>query len=354
MKKFIAGSVGVLTFSALSMINPANAAELLDVKPVGSGSGLAVEVMADIPMTYTYYKVPGQARAVIDIADADPEKVEPLIVVNKGAVASISVDKAMISDMTVSRLVFNLVSESDINVSASPDRKKLTVTFGGGKASAAAAPVVSAPPPVEPPAVIPEPVKKSEPVVAPVTTSAKQEEDPLGLDEPQSAPASVAAIPAKVEKKAEVAAVAPAAVAYQAVKEEEDPLGLNDSKGAAAPVASPAKLKPVVPAETQSTATAGALVKGIVVGATYIDIQTNGNVDKIKHMKLIKPDRLAVDIPGDSSVSVKSITVNKFGISKLRVGKTPGVVRVVLDAVKTPFPAYSVTTTDTGVRISFK
>ena len=118
MKKKFFGLLGVGFFGAVTLTSPVQAAELLEVTPVTSGSGVVIEVTADIPMTYTYYKVPGQARAVVDIADADPEKVEPLIVVNKGALASISVDKAMIADMTVSRLVFNLVSESDISVNS--------------------------------------------------------------------------------------------------------------------------------------------------------------------------------------------------------------------------------------------
>ena len=345
MKKIVAGTVGVMTLCALSMFNQANAAELLDVNPVKSGSDIVVEVTADIPMTYTYYKVPGQARAVVDIADADPEKVEPLIVVNKGAIASISVDKALISDMTVSRLVFNLVTEKDINVQASADRKKLTVSFGGGKVIAAPAPVA---PPVVEPVVEPVPQKAviaPEPVKEVVKPAVKPEEDPLGLDEP--APA------APVGKPAPAAAAVPVPV-YAATKVEEDPLGLDEPKSAPAPVTAPAaKLKPVVPVSSEQTSSA-VVVKGIIVGSTYVEIQTNGNVDKIKHMKLVKPDRLAVDIPGSSTISVNTISINKFGISKVRVGKNPGVVRIVLDAVKTPFPAYTVNTTDTGVRINFK
>src|ERR1035437_4396338 len=116
MKKKVFNLIGVFFIFAVSLANPAQAAELLDVKPIVTGSNVVIEVTADIPMTYTYYKVPGQAQAVVDIADADPDKVEPLIVVNKGAVASISVDKTMIGDMTVSRLVFNLVSASEISV----------------------------------------------------------------------------------------------------------------------------------------------------------------------------------------------------------------------------------------------
>ena len=151
MEKKIFGPIGVFFLLAVSLANPVQAAELLDVKPIVTGSNVVIEVTADIPMTYTYYKVPGQARAVVDIADADPEKVEPLIVVNKGAVASISVDKAMMGDMTVSRLVFNLVSETEISVSQAPDRKTLNISFGGGK-SVAVPPATAPPAPVSPPA----------------------------------------------------------------------------------------------------------------------------------------------------------------------------------------------------------
>ncbi len=336
MKKLISGTIGAITLGAGLMAGQAVAAELLDVKPLASGSNVAIEVTADIPMTYTYYKVPGQARAVVDIADADPEKVEPLIVVNKGAIASISVDKATISDLTVSRLVFNLVSESDIHVVPSPDRKTLIVTFGG--AGVAASPVAVA---VPEPVVVPEPkIEVVAAVQSPTPVSTKPDEDPLGLDEPHAA--QVAATPVVIAEPAKQN-VNPLS------KEEEDPLGLDEPKTAVRF----GNLQPVVPVVTDAVTT-NVVVKGIVVGSSYIDIQTSGNVDKIKHMKLVKPDRLAIDIPGTSTIKVKSISVNKFGISKMRIGKTPGVIRIVLDAQKSSFPAYSVETSDSMVRISFK
>ena len=206
MKRKLCGLAGVVSLFAVSMASPVLAAELLDVKPVVTGSSVVIEVTADIPMTYTYYKVPGQARVVVDIADADPEKVEPLIVVNKGAVSSISVDKAMIGDMTVSRLVFNLVSESDISVNHLPDRKTLNVSFGGGKAAAAH--------PLLPHQSAPACRSRAQRArgsctcrcsssctqgagcaAAPAQPASKEDDDPLGLDEPQpaAAPAKAAA-----------------------------------------------------------------------------------------------------------------------------------------------------------------
>jgi AMIN domain-containing protein len=312
MNKMVFGPVGTLLLFAISMANPVLAAELLDVKPVISGSSVVIEVTADIPMTYTYYKVPGQARAVVDIADADPEKVEPLIVVNKGMLSSISVDKAMIADMTVSRLVFNLVSESDISVKQETDRKKITVSFGGGKSVAVVEPPPAASPvPVAAPVVVPEPMTPEVVIAAPVNPLSKEEEDPLGLDEPMPVTA-----PASVE-------------------------------------ASSVELEPVVPAASALSPSKAVVVKGIVIGSSFIDIQADGTVDKMKQMKLAQPDRLAIDIPGISTITVKSILVNKFGIAKVRIGSTPGVVRIVLDAIRSPFPVYSVYTTENGVRINF-
>lgn len=313
MKKMVLGPAGTLFLSIVSMANTALAAELLDVKPVISGSSVVIEVTADTPMTYTYYKVPGQARAVVDIADLDPEKVEPLIVVNKGALSSISVDKAMIADMTVSRLVFNLVSESDITVKPDADRKKLMVSFGVGKAVAVVEPPPAAPPAhvaVVAPVVVPEAQNS---VAVPVIPLSKDEEDPLGLDEPKP-----------------IAAPAPV-------------------------IAPSVKLEPVVPISTATAPSPSrAVVKGIVIGSSFIEIQTNGNVEILKHMKLVQPDRLAIDIPGTTAIKVKSIAVNKFGIAKVRVGSTPGVVRIVLDATRSPFPGYSVDSSEKGVRINFK
>lgn len=302
MKRMGFGPVLFFVLCAVLLARPILAAELLDVKPIVTGSNVVIEVTADIPMTYTYYKVPGQARAVVDIADADPEKVEPLIVVNKGAVASISVDKALIADMTVSRLVFNLVSEADISVSHSPDRKTLNVSFGGG------IPVVT----------LPAPVSAPEPEV-PVAVSSKpvpeEEGDPLGLDDLESG-----ALPAK------------------------EP----------APAVRTATMQPIEPLSVDQESPDMVVVKGIIVGASFIEIQADGSVEKYKTYRLDKPQRLSIEIPGTSTVSVNSVQVKRFGVSKVRIGITPGFVRVVLDAAKPAFPRYEIVSVENGLRINFK
>lgn len=300
------------------------AAELLDVKPVVAGNAVSIEISADIAMTYTYYKVPGQARAVVDIAEADPEKVEPLIVVNKGAVSSISVDKAQISGIVVSRLIFNLVSETDITVSASPDRKLLTVTFGGSAAAAKTEPK---------PAPVPEPVAKVEPPVpAPVAppAAADKADDPLGLDEPVAN------------------AVAPVAKTTASVA-SEIPL-------AAAPIVTRVpKLEPVVPVMAAPSKPSALSIKEIATGATYIEIRANQTIADYKTAIIAGPERLVIDIAGAKiQQKAKSVSINKFGITKARIGVSPKNIRIVIDSGKTAFPKHTITSTEDGLRINFK
>lgn len=304
------------------------AAELLDVKPVVSGSTVSIEISADIAMTYTYYKVPGQARAVVDIAEADPEKVEPLIVVNKGAVSSISVDKAQISGVVVSRIIFNLVSESDISVSAAPDRKLLTVTFGGPTAAAGKPEPKPDPQSVQPP----EPVAKVEqPAIIAATPSAtvRQDEDPLGLDEPaakSAAPLSKAAAAVN-----EVPLLAPPTVMRIP------------------------KLEPVVPVTIVPARASALTVKQIATGASYIEIRANQPIADYKTTMMTSPERLVIDIAdGKINQKPKSVTINKFGISKARIGVSPKNIRIVIDSDKARFPAHTITNTEDGLRIYFK
>lgn len=324
------------TLAACAMLactcSNATAADLLDVKPVVTENTLSVEISADIPMTYTYYNIPGQPRAVVDIAEADPEKVEPLIVVNKGLISSISVDKAQISGIVVSRIVFNLTSQSEIAVSANTDRKILTVTFP-------AAPKTTPPPtelkqaaetrlsaeqsvPIEQKRVgaADKPVETAPPAANDINTA-----DPLELDQTSLSPA---------EKNGSAAVKADAAVPP-------------------APIASAStrKLEPVVPVISQTTALS---INKLTLGDNHIDIETSAAVGNYKIIKLSQPERIAIDIPSaKSSLEAKSISINKFGITKARIGVNPGHVRIVLDSAKADFPKHTITRSKSGLRINF-
>jgi len=96
------------------------------------------------------------------------------------------------------------------------------------------------------------------------------------------------------------------------------------------------------------------VVKGIIIGASFIEIQTNGPVGKFNQLKLTKPERLSIEIPGTTTMSVTSVQVKRFGISKVRIGTTPGFVRVVLDAAKSSFPKYEIVSVGNGLRVNFK
>lgn len=340
MKKVLFTMLLIATVACLQ--SAAVAAELLDVKPIVNGTDVSVEITSDIAMTYTYYKVPGQARAVVDVAEADPEKVEPLIVVNKGIVASISVDKAQISGIVVSRIIFNLVSEADITVSAAADRKKLTVVFGG------AAPAVKAEPKPEPkievkvepkPEPVAEPAEKTEPPVKATTPkTAAKEEDPLGLDDPAAKAESVAA-PAKT------VAAAAATTAIAAVAAIPAP-----------PVVTRVpKLEPVVPAAVTTARPSALTIIDVATGATYIDIRANQAITNYKTTKLSGPDRLVIDIPSEKvNQKAKTVIINKHGVAKARIGVSPKNVRVVIDSSKAGFPAHTITNIEDGLRITFK
>lgn len=300
------------------------AAELLDVKPIVIGNAVSVEISADSAMTYTYYKVPGQARAVVDIANTNPEKVEPLIVVNKGAISSISVDEAQISGIVVSRIIFNLTSESDLSVSADHGRKLLTVTFGDTATTA----VKEEPTPVP----TPDPVAEVAPpaiatAVPPVGVG--QEEDPLGLDEPAA-------------KSAEPLTKAVAAPG-------ETPLP------AAPTLMRIPKLEPVVPVAVAPAPPTALTITGIASEGSYIEIRANQPISDYKVIKLSKPERLVIDVAGAQiKQKSKSVLINKFGVTKARIGISPQNIRVVIDSSRDGFPAYTITNTENGLRINFK
>lgn len=296
------------------------AAELLDVTPVVAGSTVSVEISADIAMTYTFYAIPGQARAVVDIAEADPEKVEPLIVVNKGMISSISVDKAQISGIIVSRIIFNLVSESGISVSATPDRKRLTVTFGTPSVSQDNSKTKQDATPD------PKPVQSSDTSLKNETAAVppRPEEDSLEIDEPS--PKTV---------------VPPAATALAAGT-------------AVSPVAKIPKLEPVVPVAVVQTSYPAMTIKAITTGESYIDIRTNQPVTDYKATRISGPDRIVIDIAGKKiNQKQKTISIKKFGISKARIGVSPHNIRVVIDSRAAGIPAHTITTTDEGLRINF-
>lgn len=135
------------------------------------------------------------------------------------------------------------------------------------------------------------------------------------------------------------------------VQTEKPPVPSGDSRvQSAAPPARqpPVEMKPAMPVS------AGPAVTGITAVEAGIEIRADGPIEKFKTMKLEKPERIAIDIPGASSSLIgRKITVDRFGISTARVGWNKGFLRVVLDTKLRTFPKYEVKPSGSGVLVVF-
>lgn len=115
----------------------------------------------------------------------------------------------------------------------------------------------------------------------------------------------------------------------------------------------PTSLKPAVKSVPVRSADPG--ISAVVVTETGIEITSDNPIGKFKTMKLEKPERIAIDIPGASSVLAgRKLNMGKFGISKARIGLNKGFLRIVLDSTRSSFPKYTITATDTGLKIAFE
>lgn len=84
-----------------------------------------------------------------------------------------------------------------------------------------------------------------------------------------------------------------------------------------------------------------------------IAIKVSGTPE-YKVMKLEKPERIAIDVlVADSPLAGKRVAINRFGISKARVGRNKGFVRIALDTNLAAFPKYEVKTTNAGLLVVF-
>lgn len=99
----------------------------------------------------------------------------------------------------------------------------------------------------------------------------------------------------------------------------------------------------------------GALtVLAVETGPSFIHIRTGGLVKNYTSFRQTEPERLVIDIPGAKSrLSGKAVTVNKWGITRVRTGIHPHAVRVVLDTAAGRFPAYEIHAGGDGVKIIF-
>lgn len=272
------------------------AGQLLGIRPVIVDGVNGVEIQSDSPMTYTYYRIPGQMVAALDVADLNVSAAEPLVVMQKGGFLNVSLDSVYIARMPVGRITFELERESDITVIASPDKKRLVVRL------------------VNPPPMVP-PVQKL------VDNNVSNKSDLLGVI---SAPHN----PDVIKQEG------------QYVR----PTKSSDKITSTVPVANSSSLQK---RETLS-------VDGIIVGNSGVEITATGKITEYRQMVLEQPVRLVVDIPGAiAALRTKIISVRKHGINRIRVGSYPAYTRIVLDADDaTSFSRYTIVPTETGLMIN--
>lgn len=92
----------------------------------------------------------------------------------------------------------------------------------------------------------------------------------------------------------------------------------------------------------------------VVATESGIAIKTSGIVSKHKVMNLENPERIAVDIyDADSPLVGKRVAINRFDISRARIGRNKGFLRIALDTSLTKFPKYEVKSSDSGLIIEF-
>ena len=100
---------------------------------------------------------------------------------------------------------------------------------------------------------------------------------------------------------------------------------------------------------------AGTVISKVALDGTAIEISANAPVNNFKIMKLEKPERIAIDIPGAASpLAGKKVKIDNFGISRARVGNNRGFLRIVLDSTRPAFPKYTVTRSDSGIKVVFE
>ena len=87
-----------------------------------------------------------------------------------------------------------------------------------------------------------------------------------------------------------------------------------------------------------------------------VEIITDSPVDSFRTFGLFDPTRLAIDICTSTHAGGRTLrySVNKMGISTVRVGNHPGKLRIALDSPHAKFPPYKIIKTKSGLKVIFK
>lgn len=334
----------VLLLGALTSARAA-VPKIAKVQVTESTMASQVEIVADAPVTYTYYTIPAPPRAVIDIALADPSPVARQIQVDSPLITGITLDRHETASIPLTRVTISLAHDAYFSVRSTPeDKGRLLVTL---VKKMAVAPESTAR--IDQEQDLDQTEKQPEKLAAGTPTKRATGDDPDELTaEPTTAPNTSAATP--TEAVAIPLPAAPAPVALPALPVNSSMDDDKATKTINPTILSPkVELKPVVP-------TAGE-PKGpspVTITATGVHISSHAPVKNPRVFRLTGPNRLVIDLPGNKGAFQKTeIPCNRFGINKVRVGIYPDKVRFVLDSGQSPTPAYRIEKTQSGLLVTF-
>jgi type IV pilus assembly protein PilQ len=284
-----------------------------------NGDASAVEISADRPLIYTFYKTTAPPTAVIDLAQTDPGELKNPILVDKGSIKSISVARHIAGESVLSRIEIVLANDEDISVTTDPvDKGKLLVAFMNRT------------------------VESKDKV-----TEGKQEEKLPKMDAPVSSASTIAGAGADKNDSKLSDKESRKTVAETAVKNDPAPVTQTVT---ATPVQS---LKPVTPEEhADAPLKSEKVLTGIKIVPDGIEITVTGGTPVFSSFKLSSPLRVVLDVAGvKNGVDAKAVTIDKFTIGKARLGSSPGKVRIVLDVTGGKFPPYTISAHGNGIHV---
>ena len=284
-----------------------NIATLHGVKVADDAS--RVEISADKPLIYAYYKSIAPPKAVIDLAQTVPGTATTPVEVNKGNIKAIDITRHGAGDSMLSRVQITLEKDEEFTVMSDPaDNRKLIVAFTKPTADQKAAKV-----------------------------EGKVEEKHVSVEDVPVTPAPVTVAAAKAPAVSDE---------ISSTELKAQPHTAASPGGEAGNAVAGAKAPPVQK---------GAVLNAITTGKDSINVSVAGGVPAFHAFKLTGPPRLVVDLFGvKNGLNAKTIAVDRFGFGNARIGISPDKVRIVLDTTSKYLPPYRVIKNDNGVMISLK
>ncbi|MFZ3208396.1 MAG: type IV pilus secretin PilQ [Geobacteraceae bacterium] len=273
-----------------------------------SNDGSVIEITADRPITYTFYKMNEPVKVVIDLTQTDPGHVPISTEVNMGNVKRIDVARHSFAGGFLSRIEVVLLKEEDFSVNTDPaDKNKLLVSFVSVRVE---------------------------------DNQAKREVGEKAKEVSKAEEVKVVAVGS--EKMEALHVTGPSAAIEEALASgvaQDEQQGKADVK---AEVTDRPSDKPL---STDKT------VRAVNVVGDGVEIIVSG-YDSFNSFKLTKPDRLVVDVLGvKSGMLSHTLAIDKFGVSKARVGVTTDKVRIVFDV--TGLHSFRVVKIDNGLKVLF-